>query len=382
MNLNLSDEQEFLREAARGALSRVKTVEAAREALEDESALPDLWPLAIEAGWPGLLISEERGGAGLGAYDAMLVAQEAGRVLAPAPLLGPLPASLLLDRGAAAVTEAVASGELKAAWLPARPPSTLQPGWTVDPVGGKARAAAPVATVDGDAVTFDGVVAWAPDAGQADVLVVIGQDASGAPVAGVVEAGADGVSVDATWRYDATRRLGTVTLKGAKGTKLDVSATDIAQAWYLTQALIAAESLGTVESALEVSVAYAKERFTFGRAIGSYQAMKHGLVEILRRQENARSLLIYAGFAFSDHPDEIAYAASAARSVAGGALDFAARQQIAVHGGIGATWEHDAPLTFRRAQLSRRLVGGTGDATDRVADELLEGRGPGAKAAA
>ena len=98
MNLNLSDEQEFLREAARGALSRVKTVEAAREALEDESALPDLWPMAIEAGWPGLLVSEEHGGAGLGAYGAMLVAQEAGRVLAPAPLLGPLPASLLLDR--------------------------------------------------------------------------------------------------------------------------------------------------------------------------------------------------------------------------------------------------------------------------------------------
>ncbi len=382
MNLNLSDEQEFLREAARGALSRVKTVEAAREALEDDAALPDLWPLAIEAGWPGLLVSEENGGAGLGAYDAMLVAQEAGRVLAPAPLLGPLPASLLLDRGGATVTEAVAAGELKAAWLPARPPSTREPQWTVDPAGGKARAAAPVASVDGDTVTFDGLVSWAPDAGQADVLVVIGQDASGGPVAGVVEAGAEGVSVEATWRYDATRRLGNVTLKGAEGTRLDVSAEDIAQAWYLTQALIAAESLGTVEAALEMSVAYAKERFTFGRAIGSYQAMKHGLVEILRRQENTRSLLIYAGFAFSDHPGEIAYAASAARSVAGGALDFAARQQIAVHGGIGATWEHDAPLTFRRAQLSRRLVGGTGDATDRVADELLEGRGPGAKAAA
>lgn len=381
MNLNLSDEQEFLREAARGALSRVKTVEAARAALEDESALPDLWPMAIEAGWPGLLVSEEHGGAGLGAYDALLVAQEAGRVLAPAPLLGPLPASLLLDRGAAAVTEQVAGGELKAAWLPARPPSTLQPGWTVDPVSGKARAAAPAASVAGDTVTFDGVVAWAPDAAQADVLVVIGRDAGGAPIAGVVEATAAGVSIEGTWRYDATRRLGTVTLTGATGARLDVSAADIAEAWYLTQALIAAESLGSVETALEVSLTYAKERFTFGRAIGSYQAMKHGLVEILRRQENTKSLLIYAGFAFSDRPDEIAYAASAARSVAGGALDFAARQQIAVHGGIGATWEHDAPLTFRRAQLSRRLVGGTGDATDRVAEELLEGRGPSAQAA-
>jgi alkylation response protein AidB-like acyl-CoA dehydrogenase len=120
-----------------------------------------------------------------------------------------------------------------------------------------------------------------------------------------------------------------------------------------------------------VSVAYAKERFTFGRAIGSYQAVKHGLVEILRRQENARSLMYYAGWARQDAPGEFPLAASAARVAAGGALDYAARENISVHGGIGATWEHDAPLYFRRAQLSRRLLGGTGGATDRVAGELL-----------
>ena len=152
---------------------------------------------------------------------------------------------------------------------------------------------------------------------------------------------------------------------------LDVGADELAAAWYLAQALIAAESLGTVETALEMAVAYAKERFTFGRAIGSYQAVKHALMEILRRQENARSLLYYAGWAGDDKPEEFPLAASAARSAAGAALDYAARQNIAVHGGIGATWEHDAPLYFRRAQLSRRLLGGAGDATDRVAAELL-----------
>jgi len=74
MNLALSDEQVFLREAARGALSRFKTLEAAREALDgNDSALPDLWPTAKEAGWPGLLIDEAHGGAGLDAFDAMLV---------------------------------------------------------------------------------------------------------------------------------------------------------------------------------------------------------------------------------------------------------------------------------------------------------------------
>ena len=85
MNFALTDEQILLREAARGSLTRFKTIEAARDALEDPGALPDLWPVAIEAGWPGLLIAEERGGAGLGAFDAMLVAEECGRVLASRP---------------------------------------------------------------------------------------------------------------------------------------------------------------------------------------------------------------------------------------------------------------------------------------------------------
>ena len=118
-------------------------------------------------------------------------------------------------------------------------------------------------------------------------------------------------------------------------------------------------------------MAYAKERFTFGRAIGSYQAVKHELVEILRRLENARSLMYYAGWAAADRPDEFALAAAAFRLAAGEALDHASRAQISVHGGIGATWEHDAPLYFRRAQLSRRLLGGDAGAADRVADVLL-----------
>jgi alkylation response protein AidB-like acyl-CoA dehydrogenase len=145
----------------------------------------------------------------------------------------------------------------------------------------------------------------------------------------------------------------------------------LADAWYLVQALIAAESIGAVQTCLDVSVAYAKERFTFGRAIGSYQAVKHELTEVLRRLENARGLQYYAGWARASAPDEFPLAASAARSAAGAALDFAARSMINVHGGIGATWEHDAPLFFRRAELSRRLLGGTHDATDRVAERTM-----------
>ena len=103
----------------------------------------------------------------------------------------------------------------------------------------------------------------------------------------------------------------------------------------------------------------------------SYTRRLAQVTEVLRQLDNGRSLLYYAGWAFDDQPGEFALAASAARSAAGSALDFAARQDITTHGGIGATWEHDAPLFFRRAQLSRRLLGGAGDATDRVAAELL-----------
>jgi alkylation response protein AidB-like acyl-CoA dehydrogenase len=373
MNLELSDEQVFLREAARGALSRFKNFEAAREALDSGNAPPDLWPTAVDAGWPGLLVGEAHGGAGLDAFDAMLVLSECGRVLAAIPLLGHLPATAILDSCAAGaeLLPALASGEQRAAYLPARPPDDIHGEWSVDPAGGMERSPIPIATRgDGDEVRVTGQLAFVPDAPGADVLVGVALLA-GEPVGFAVQASAEGVNVDAVRRYDATRALGHVALQDAPATILDASPEALAGAWHLAQALIAAESLGAVETALETSVVYAKERFTFGRAIGSYQAVKHSLTEVLRQLENGRSLLYYAGWSRNGAPAEFPLAAGAARSVAGRALDTAARTMISVHGGIGATWEHDAPLYFRRAQLSRRLLGGTALASDQVACELI-----------
>jgi alkylation response protein AidB-like acyl-CoA dehydrogenase len=371
MNFALTDEQVLLREAARGALSRFKTIEAARDALEEPNALPDLWPTAVEAGWPGLLIDDQHGGAELGAFDALLVAEECGRVLASVPLLGLVPATAILNTARDESLPQIAGGELRPAYVPARPPDQLEQRWTVDPRSGLARGEAPKATVSGQEVTLDGEVAFVPDAPGADLLVAIGVTEDGSPVAAAVPASSEGVSVEPVMRYDATRSLGHVSFSNARGRLLDVSSGALADAWYLAQALIAAESLGAVQTCLETSVAYAKERFTFGRAIGSYQAIKHELTEVLRQQENARGLQYYAGWARDAKPEEFPLAASAARAAAGHALDYGARAMINVHGGIGATWEHDAPLFFRRAQLARRLLGGTRDATDRVAETTL-----------
>jgi alkylation response protein AidB-like acyl-CoA dehydrogenase len=361
MNFALSDEQEFLKEAARGTLARVKTVEAAREAL-DGAELPDLWPAAVEAGWPGLLVSEANGGAELNPLEAMLVFEELGRVLASVPLLGHLPATFLLDRGGdAGVIAALAAGDARAAFVPARPPSDVEDAWTVEPALGMTRAPAP-SYADG---TVTGTVSWVPDAPGADHLVVVLDDGRAAHVL------AADAAIEPATIYDVTRSLGHVTLDGAPAALLDLDAGDTAAAWYVAQTLIAAEAVGAIDVALATSVAYAKERHTFGRAIGSYQAVKHELVEMLRGLDNARSLMYYAGWAAQNSPEEFPLAASAFRLAAGKAFDHAARAQISVHGGIGATWEHDAPLYFRRAQLHRRMLGGTAGAADRVAGELL-----------
>ena len=363
MNFELSDEQLYLSEAAANALDRFDTIAAARDALEDESKRPDLWETAVAAGWSGLLISEDQGGADLGPLDAMLIAAECGRRLAPVPLLGHLPATVLVE---GELASQLASGEKRAALLPAMPPTDHESGWTVDPLKGMKRDAAPV--IEGGKVS--GKVHWVPDAFGADVLIAIATE-GGQPKAVAIDANAEGVSVEAATVYDVTRPLGPVTLDGVEGTVFAFPAERFAFAWSVAQCLIAAESLGATEEAQERSVQYAKERYTFGRAIGSYQAVKHALVEIMRLKENARSLMYYAGWAGVSAPEQFTLAANAFRLGAGEALDFASREHISVHGGIGATWEHDAPLFFRRSQLSRRLLGGTGAAGDRVASELL-----------
>lgn len=379
MNLDLTAEQVELRDAARGILARHSGVAAARDALEG-GATTSLWPTVAESGWAGLLVGEDDGGVDLGVHEAALIAEECGRTLASVPLLGHLGATLLLSGTAPgswpdreATLAALAGGERRAVLLAARPPGGGVMGWTVEPRAGLRRADPPrVATVDG-ATTVHGTAHWVPDAPGADLLVVVSTDGDGRPTAVLVEAGAPGVDVHAVRRYDATRSLGHVTFDAAPAVVLPLTVEQLQDGWYVPQVLLAADSLGAAEATLEIGVRYAKDRFAFGRAIGSYQGVKHGLVESLRLVRIARSLVLLAAWSHDGSPERFAMVASAARAAADRALGYASRRTIFVHGGIGATWEHDAPLYYRRAQLSRLLLGGTDDAIERVADELLRG---------
>ena len=257
------------------------------------------------------------------------------------------------------------------AWLPARPPGDVDGGWTVDPASGKHRADAPRAEVDGDTVTFTGD-------GRLGARRARRRRARRRRQRRLRRArrgrrrGARTATVEAR---HALRRHPRARPRDARRPPRAAGSTSaaeqIARAWYLAQALLAAESLGAVEAALEISVQYAKERFTFGRAIGSYQAVKHGLTEILRRSENARSLLYYAGWACDDGPRSSRWPpARRARRPARRSTSPRARTSPCT------------AASARRGSTTRRCTSaarssragcwaGTGDATDRVAAELL-----------
>src|SRR4051812_2480128 len=205
MKFELSDEQRMLREAARDALARVDSVAGARGAL-DGAPLPDVWPTAIEAGWTGLLIGEDDGGAGLGAFDAMLVMEECGKRLTGAGLLGHLLGTHLLARTADARLPALAAGELRAAFAPARPPAGDE-GWTVEATGGASRRGAPPELAGG---RVTGTIAFVPDLAGADLVVAVALDA-GSPRAVLLE----GIEAEPLVRYDATRLLAHLVLDGA-----------------------------------------------------------------------------------------------------------------------------------------------------------------------
>jgi alkylation response protein AidB-like acyl-CoA dehydrogenase len=137
--------------------------------------------------------------------------------------------------------------------------------------------------------------------------------------------------------------------------------------------VMAAEDLGAADRAVQLGVAYAKERQAFGRPIGSYQAVKHMLVDAWVGVDQLRSLVWWAAWAADSAPDELPLAAASAGAMAARVLEQAAETLVQVHGGIGFTWEHDAHLYWRRAKVDRLLLGDEAEHLDVVAGLVLSG---------
>jgi alkylation response protein AidB-like acyl-CoA dehydrogenase len=146
-----------------------------------------------------------------------------------------------------------------------------------------------------------------------------------------------------------------------------------ARARQVGAVVMAAEDLGAADRAVQLGVAYAKDRQAFGRPIGSYQAVKHMLVDAWVGVDQLRSLVWWAAWAADAAPDELPLAASSAKALAARVLEQAAETLIQVHGGIGFTWEHDAHLYWRRAKVDRLLLGDEAEHLDTVARLAVAG---------
>ncbi|AJF68882.1 acyl-CoA dehydrogenase family protein [Streptomyces vietnamensis] len=336
-----TEEQEELRSAVRAVLGRHPGEAAWR-------------PLTEQIGVAGLAVPEEYGGAGYGAGEVHVVLEELGRELSPVPYLGSAVlvtqallasgdgeacARLLPDLASGAVVGALAWAEA-GSWDPSavRAEATAGPGGTWRITGTKEHV-------------LDGATAG--------VLLVAARSGAGVSLFEVPVDGA-GVGRGATVTMDSTRAQARVVLTEAEGRLLGAEGAGdrvLAHVLDLACAALAAEQVGAAARCLEVTLAYARERVQFGRAIGSFQAVKHRLADAYVLVESARSAALGASFAAAADDPELTRLAAAAKSACSEAFSAVAGEMIQLHGGIGITWEHDAHRYFKRAHGSAQLFG-------------------------
>ncbi len=344
MNFGLTEDQETIKRTARELLAaRYPLAEVRRLALEEPQGFTgEQWEEIAGLGWPEL-----GGEEGLGCVELAVVAEELGYALAPVPLQSTWAALLLLT--AAGEGERLAGGRRGAVAL-----------WGED--GTYAPADLEVA---GDGRRLTGTRIAVADAAAADVLVVLTRDGRHA----VVEAEADGLAIEPAESLDPTRRLATVRFADTPAEPLEG---DFEPAWQALTVAMAAESVGVAERALELSVAYAKEREQFGRPIGTYQAVSHRCAQMLLEVEGARSVVYWAAWARDQEPETAPLAVSTAKAYASDCGTRVTQSALQVHGGIGFTWEHDLHFFLKRARANASAYGDARWHRDRVAALVLD----------
>ncbi|OBB38886.1 acyl-CoA dehydrogenase [Mycobacterium sp. 852002-51961_SCH5331710] len=334
MGIAITDDHRELAEVARSFLGARGARAAARALLDaDAEERPDFWSELAGLGWLGLHVPEQYGGAGCGLPELVVVTEEFGRAVAPGPFVPTVIASAIIS---AAGTE-----EQRGRWLPG-----LVDGTSTAGVGFSTALSSGGSRCTGDA----GVVLGA---GLADLLLLaVGEDVLVLPAAG------DGVTVDVKTNLDPTRRTARVTLADVEVGAAEVLPGAAASARAMARTIAAAEAVGGAHDCVDAAVEYAKVREQFGRTIGTFQAVKHHLANMLVAAESAGATVWDAARAASAGEQEFALMAACAATLAFPAYVHNAELNIQVHGGIGYTWEHDAHLHLRRAITVRGLLGG------------------------
>ena len=367
MRFAFSEDQLDLKKGARRFLEAQADSAAMRRYAESDSGYnAELWKrVCEELCWPGLVIPEEFGGFGFGWVEVTALLEEMGRRLFCSPFFSTvcLGANTILELG---------SDAQKSALLPniAAGASLCTLAWR----GQTHRGGAEVEALrHGDAWTLNGAAHYVVDGHIANTFLVLARDGQSMSVF-VVPSDVSGLTVEVLATMDPTRRMAALCLVDvAVDESMRMPCSDEQMQRILDRAgvCLSAELLGVADQCLEMSVEYAQTRKQFGRAIGSFQAIKHKCANMMMYVESARSAAYYAGWAAAAGADDFTEAAISAQSYA---IDIAfkcAAEAIQIHGGIGITWEHDVHFYFKRAQAAGHLFGDVAFQRERMASLML-----------
>lgn len=370
MQFVLTEEQSLIQETARNFFGEYVTSSAVREVMETEAGYDNgLWhSVMAEMGFGGIAFPAECGGAGLGHVELAIILMEMGRTLCPSPFLSSvaMAGGAILEAGhshqKADLLPGIASGETIAAL-----------GWLDD--------GAAVLADNGGGYRLSGCARYIPFGHVADVLVIPARGVGEGLSLLALPAKTPGVRIEKHVAIDLTRPMATIHFENVRVTpEMLLGAPGNADGAFartldLARIALAAEQAGGAEAILDLTVTYAKDRVQFGRAIGSFQAIKHRLADMMVQVETAKTAAFYAACVADEGGEGLAEAAAIAKAYCSDAFTDCTGNAIQLHGGIGFTWEHDAHLYFKRARGSATLLGDAKSQRETIARILQLGEG-------
>jgi len=369
MDFEFSAEQLQLRNEARRYLADKCGAAVPRAVLEGAQSYDKaLWAGLAEMGFLGAAIPEEYGGLGLGYLELCVIAEELGRAIAPVPVSS----SIFL---VAEILKAAGTEAQKQAWLPKLASGEVIGALAAIEGMGGGRPSTIKAQVSGGVLTGD----KSPflDGDIASLAVVLARHAPGRDEAGLslylVDLSGPGLERTVLETIDPSRSQASLSFKGAKAERIGAEG----EGWRLYEEaldraaiLTGFEQIGGADRALEMARDYALQRFAFGRAIGSFQAIKHMLADMYVSATLARSNGYFGAYALSTGSADLGEAAATVRVSATKAFQHCAKNNIQVHGGMGFTWAMDCHLFYRRSNLLALTLGGQNEWEDKLIDRL------------
>lgn len=356
---DLSSDQELLRDTtARFLADRVPLSRQRKELRHDLAGFePGYWTAGAELGWMMMLVAEEDGGgsvSGRGAVDLAAIAYEFGRNAAPGPLVDCNVVASALSGQAGELQQAVLGEVLIGATI-ATSVLGYAPWQRPDEAGVTIRR-------DGSDFVIDGTLRPVESGAQAGYLLVTGRGEGGMTQV-LVPADAPGVTIKPLKSMDVTRRFAAVSFDGVLAPasalvgEYGQAAAQVARQVQNAAVILSAEAVGAMDMAFQMTLDWAFDRYTFGRALASYQALKHRFADMKSWLEASHAISDAAAEAVADGTAQAAEMASSAKSYIGEIGPELVQDCVQLHGGIGVTYEHDLHFFLRRVSLNRLLYG-------------------------